>query len=248
MIISRSMGREGISNGQDTMRRRALVAASAACALVVAAIAPVALTAGPAFAGTPGRAIPAAAEPTWTIKPGGAIEADLPKEATATLTDADASTTFTCSESLVKGTLVRAPEGIAGPKIGTAEEITLGKDNCTITTGGPKYKITVILPKAGAAIDATGYTAPTTTGTINDVQITVAAPTCTTVTIDGPSGARSGKLGFTFGNVNQLLGLTSGNLRVTAPATVGCGGFKADQAITLSDSLDLTPKQEISRS
>jgi hypothetical protein len=182
--------------------------------------------------------VPAAlASGTWTVKPGGGVQATSGQLA---FKDTTTGTVMTCP-STARGTL-KSGSGLAGSHVGSLSAVVIG--HC-ISPGGPNFTV-----QAGGLpwhVNFSSYNAANgaVRGTISHIHITVSG--CVSLTIDGTSGtADDGQVRFRYtDSTGQLTVLTAGS-NLHFYGTNGCLGlFDNGDPATLSATYTVTPKQAI---
>jgi hypothetical protein len=202
------------------------------CAALAASLG---LAAGPASAAT---------KPTWTITKGGAVKATAK---TLTIIDIRQKESLSCGSSAVKGKL-KSGSFLSGTNAGTATAATVA--SCALD--GFSIKITAShLPWH---LNLVSYNAAkgVTTATLTGIHMTLAVPAfgCT-ADLDGTGkAADNGILAVTYSNkTGELTTHTIGSRLRLFGVTAGCMGVvKSGDAIAISSSFALSPKQKITRS
>ena len=219
-----------------------ILAAGGAAALAVALSVPAAL------------GVPAAvAAGTWTVQPGGHIQAGSARFVVA---DIRTGTMLPCTSSTASGTL-KTGAGLPGSRAGSLSAV--GISGCDGPGGPPRSPQPSGLPRRLVfRVQATGlpwhvnfssYNAAkgVVRGTLSHLQITGSGAGCTFV-VDGTSGtAEDGRVTFRYSNgTGRLKVLTAGGNLHWYDASNGCLGLvNSGDPATLSITYTLSPKQAI---
>jgi hypothetical protein len=187
--------------------------------------------------------IPAAfaAAGTWTIQPGGGIQA-TPSSGQFILTDTTTREMFRCEHSTASGTL-KSGSGLPGSQAGSLPAVSLSACNLhpmpfTLQARGLPWHVNLSSynPADGAA-----------RGTLSHLQITGSGSGCAFV-IDGSSAtARNGRVAFRYTDSTGQFKVpaTGGNLHFY-DVSAGCLGLINDgDTASLSITYTVTPKQAI---
>jgi hypothetical protein len=177
---------------------------------------------------------------TWTIQPGGGIEATSGR---VTLTDTTTHSPIYCASSPASGTL-RNGSGLPGAQAGALSAVSFPR--CTyssplvafVQAGGLPWHVNL------SSYDAADGVAR---GTLSHVHLTQSGAGCTSM-IDGTSAtADNGRVAFRYtGSTGQLTLLTSGGDLHFYDVSTGCLGYFNDgDPATLSATYTVTPKQAI---
>lgn len=213
-----------------------ILAAGCAAALAVALGVPAALAGG-----------------TWTVRPGGHIQAASGR---FTIADIRTGTVLGCTSSTASGTL-KTGTGLPGSRAGSLSAV--GISGCEGPGGLPRSPQPSGLPRRLVfRVQATGlpwhvnfssYDAAkdVVRGTISHLQITGSGAGCTFV-VDGTSGtAKDGRVMFSYNNgTGRLKILTAGANLHWYGVSNGCLGLvNSGDPATLSVPYTLSPKQAI---
>jgi hypothetical protein len=179
---------------------------------------------------------------TWTIQPGGGIQATA-SERVVTLRDTTTSSPIYCT-STATGTL-RSGSGLPGFRVGSLSAVSFHP--CTYSSS------LVAFVRAGGLpwhVNLSSYNAATgvARGTLSHVHLTTSGSGCTAM-IDGTSGtADNGQVAFRYtGSTGQLTLLATGGDLHFYDVSTGClGYFNSGDPAALSATYTLTPKQAIS--
>jgi len=184
--------------------------------------------------------VPAAlAAGTWTVQPGGGVQAT---SGLVNIRDTMTGTLLTCVRSAASGT-VKSGSGLPGSQAGSLSVVRFpicnaGPVPMTVQAGGLPWHVNLSSYNA-----ATGVAR----GTIGHVRLTTSGSGCTTV-IDGTSAtADDGRVVFRYTDSTGQLKLltTSSNLHYY-DVSKGCLGIVNDRdPATLSATYTVTPKQSI---
>ena len=192
------------------------------------------------LAAATGAAPTAAAAKTWTVRPGGSINATA---GTITLADTPTGAMFLCASSGMSGTL-RAGSGLPGGGIGSLATAAYsgcdaGGFGARLSAGGLPWRLNL-----------TSYDARTgvATGTISHLTIDVAGTgfTCTAA-IKATSGtAPDGVAAVSYAGKTGTLKILPGGGDLRWYHVHGCGGTVRDgDPATLSARYTITPRQAI---
>jgi hypothetical protein len=188
-------------------------------------------------------ALAAATAKTWTIQPGGGVQAKAMTDG-VTLIDATTGTLLKCLSTTASGTL-KSGSGLPGADAGSLSAVSIG--HCFGPGGGPTF-----VPKPAGLpwhVNLSSYNAAdgVARGTISHLAITVTGNGCSLV-IDGTSATGSdGWVRFTYSDSTGRLTVlaTSGNLHYY-DVTAGCLGlFDSGDRARLGATFTVTPKQAI---
>ncbi len=184
--------------------------------------------------------VPAAlAAGTWTVQPGGGVQAT---SGLVNIRDTMTGTLLTCVRSTASGT-VKSGSGLPGSHAGSLSAVRFpicnaGPVPMTVQAGGLPWHVNLSSYNA-----ATGVAR----GTIGHVRLTTSGSGCTTV-IDGTSAtADDGRVVFRYTDSTGQLKLltTSSNLHYY-DVSKGCLGIVNDRdPAALSATYTVTPKQSI---
>jgi hypothetical protein len=181
----------------------------------------------------------AATTKTWTIKPGGAIQAMSTR---FTFTDTTTGNVTVCRSSAASGTL-KSGSGLPGSHAGSLSAVSIL--TCS-GPAGPRYTL-----KPGGLpwhVNFSSYSAANgvAQGTVSHVHIALSGTGCT-ATIDGTGAtADDGQVTFKYtDSTGQLKVLTTGGNLHFYDVTGCLGIFDSGDQATLSATYTVTPKQAI---
>jgi hypothetical protein len=215
--------------------RHARVLAAGGAAILVAALGVTAASA--ATAGT-----------TWTVRPGGGVQAMSSRLA---VTDSTTRSTITCQSSTASGTL-RSGSGLPGPDAGHLSAISFA--TCSYPVSNTLLLIFFVQP--GGLPWHVNFSSYNTArgvvrGTVSDLAISVSDSTAghgCSARIDGTSAtADDGRVMFRYTDrTGRLTLLTTGSNLHFYDVSSGCFGiFNDGDPATLSATYTMTPKQAI---
>jgi hypothetical protein len=171
---------------------------------------------------------------TWTVKPGGSVQAS----GSGQVKDANTGTVAKCTSIKLSSTLKKGA-GLSGKGIGT---ITKGSfTGCTIAT----IQVTVKVHGLPWKLNASSFKNGVTMGTVSGIDLKATAPGCS-ATLDGSkAGANNGTTKISYSNsTGQLKLLGSGNLHSWAVS--GCFGLVNNgDTEKASGTEKISPKQTI---
>jgi hypothetical protein len=181
----------------------------------------------------------ALAATTWTIQPGGGVQATSGK---FTVTDTTTSTVLSCLSSTASGTL-KSGGGLPGADAGSLSAVSVA--GC----GGPGgFPFRVLAGGLPWHVNLSSYNATgVARGTLSHLQITGSGDGCTFV-VDGTSGtAEDGRVAFRYtDSTGRLTTLTTfGNLHWYHVSSGCLGLVNSGDPATLSVTYTVTPKQAI---
>jgi hypothetical protein len=190
----------------------------------------------------------ATAATTWTVRPGGDVQAMSSRLA---LTDSTTGSAITCQSSTASGTL-RSGSGLPGPDAGHLSAISFA----TCSYPASSTLRVIFFPQPADLpwpVNLSSYNAArgVARGTVSDIAISVSDSKSSggcNARIDGTSAAGdNGRVTFTYTDkTGQLTLLTTGGNLHFYDVSSGCFGiFKDGDPATLSGSYTITPKQAI---
>jgi hypothetical protein len=190
----------------------------------------------------------ATAATTWTVRPGGGVQAMSSRLA---VTDSTTGSAITCQSSTASGTL-RSGSGLPGPGAGHLSAISFA--TCSYPASST-LRIIFFVQSSGLPwpVNLSSYNAArgVVRGTVSDIAISVSDSKSghgCSARIDGPSAAADdGRVVFTYTDrTGQLTLLTTGGNLHFHEVSSGCFGiFKDGDPATLSATYTMTPKQTI---
>ncbi len=186
--------------------------------------------------------VPAAlAAGTWTIRPGGGIQAT---SSGRVITDTKTGAVISCASSTASGTL-KSGSGLPGAHAGSLSAVSFV--HCT-APGGPND----LLQPGGLPwrVNFSSYNAAkgAVRGTISHIHISVSQTASCTAMIDGMSAtAEDGRVAFRYtDSTGRLTVLATGSNLHFYDVSPGClGEFDSGDPATLSSTHAMTPKQAI---
>jgi hypothetical protein len=182
---------------------------------------------------------PALAAGTWTIRPGGGIQATSGR---FTFTDTTTGTVGVCGSSTASGTL-KTGSGLPGSRAGSLSAVGF------LTCGGPGLKFPLHPAALPWHVNFSSYNPATgvARGTLSHLAITLSAQGCD-FAIDGTSAsAEDGRVTFRYTDSTgrlKLLG-TGSNLHFYDVSTGCLGLVNSGDAAALSVTYTVSPKQAI---
>jgi hypothetical protein len=172
---------------------------------------------------------------TWTVKPGGSVNA----AGTAQVKDPKTGTVAKCKSIKLDGTAKKG-SGLPGAKLVTIKSASF--TGCTIGT----ISVKVAVHGLPWYLNATSYTSGVTHGTISGIDLKATATGCS-ATLDGTAaGKDNGKVAGTYTNSTGVLKLLSTGGNLHAWAVSGCLGLiNTGDPAQASGHATVTPRQTI---